>query len=175
MNEKPYTKHWVAAVYLFVMMLLDGTLTQVLATWSSSAAGPGIPQVLLMGLIFVAIFVPDENWVVPMAIIMGLLMDMFYTGIVGVNTFILPIITYCVRQLRPYIAHTSVVTWGVFIISVAVQMYGEYVLLHFMGQVDVSTKLMITQHLAPSLTVNIILFVILYFPCTRLLVKLTQR
>lgn len=175
MNDKPFTRHWVSAVALFLALLFDGTVTQILAIWSKSPAGPGVPQILLMMLIFVAIFVPDDNWIVWMALVFGLLMDMYYTGIIGVNALILPLLTYLVRQLRPYVAHTSVVTWAIFIIAMAVQMFGEYALLHFMGQTDVSLKLLLTQHLAPSLTVNIILFIILYFPCTRLLVKLTQR
>ncbi|WP_127848872.1 rod shape-determining protein MreD [Lacticaseibacillus hulanensis] len=175
MNDKPYTRHWVAAVFLFVALLLDGTMTQVLATWSTSPAGPGVPQIMLMVLVFIALLVPEENWVVAMAIVAGVLMDMFYTGVIGVDALILPLITYLVRSLRPYVAHSGVVAWGIFIIAMAVRMYAEYLLLHFMGQTVVTTKLLITQHLAPSLTVNIIIFMIIYFPCTRLLVKLTQR
>ncbi len=175
MNDKPFTRHWVSAIFLFIALLLDGTLMQVLSTWSSRISGPGAPQILLMVLVLIAIFVPDESWVVPMALVFGLLMDMFYTGVIGVSALVLPLITYCVRQLRPYVAHTGIVTWAIFIIAMSSRLFGEYALMSVMSLTNLSFVDMVTQAWAPGLTVNVILFIIIYYPCTRLLVKLTQK
>ncbi|WP_462400747.1 rod shape-determining protein MreD [Lacticaseibacillus pantheris] len=174
MDEKKFTRHWVAIATVYLAVLLDGALAHVLGQWIMRATYTGVPQLTLLSLVLVVVFVPQENWVMPIAIGAGLITDFFYTGILGVNTFILPLIVFLVTQVRPIVPRRWLFVWAVFVIAVTISEVASYVVAMMLGSTTASVGALITQHIAPGLTVNIILFAIMYYGLSRLLVKLTQ-
>ncbi|WP_054749284.1 rod shape-determining protein MreD [Lacticaseibacillus thailandensis] len=174
MDEKRFTRHWVAIVTVYLAVLLDGALSHVLGQWIMRPTYTGVPQLTLLSLVLVVIFVPQETWTMAIAIGAGLITDCFYTGILGVNTFIIPLIVFVVMQVRPIIPRKWLFVWAVCVIAETLQEVANYVVALMLGSTTASVGALISEHIAPGLTVNIILFAIIYYALSRLLVKLTQ-
>jgi rod shape-determining protein MreD len=79
-----------------------------------------------------------------------------------------------VTQVRPIVPRRWLFVWAVFVIAVTISEVASYVVAMMLGSTTASVGALITQHIAPGLTVNIILFAIMYYGLSRLLVKLTQ-
>lgn len=83
LNEKHFTGHWWVVLLLLLLMLIDGSLASVLAQWIMRPNFMGTPQLTLLGLIMITLFVPEEKYITWIAALIGLLFDTFYTGILG--------------------------------------------------------------------------------------------
>ncbi|WP_155285936.1 rod shape-determining protein MreD [Lacticaseibacillus zhaodongensis] len=174
MNDKPFTKHWVAFVYLLVAMMLDGGVTHILSNWTMKPQGTAVPQITLFALVLIALFVPRESWLIIWAVVFGFIFDMYFSGLIGIYTMIFPLITYVVAKSRPYVPRTWPFVLAVFIIAQTARMFLDYAVAMVLNATHIGLLDVITQHLAPGLTLNMVLFAILYYPCSRLLVKLTR-
>ena len=85
------------------------------------------------------------------------------------------LVIYVVRQIRPYIPHTPIFVGMVYIIALLLYGVASYAANHFIGYGSASVVMLIANHLGPGLTVNLILFVIVYGPLHRLLMNLAEE
>lgn len=171
-NEKPFTRHWLAFVVLLIALCLDGSLSHVLGQWTMQPQNTGVPQVTLMALVLLGIFVPRESWLLGWSVPFGLMYDSYYTGILGVYTFIFPLLVYLLIQMRPYIPRTWPFVLAIYVILLTARAVLDYIVAVFMNETTINLIQMVTQHLGPAFEINLILFAIIYYPCSRLLVKL---
>ncbi len=121
------------------------------------------------------VFVPEEKYITWIAAIIGLLFDTFYTGILGVNALLFPLVIYTIRQIRPYIPRTPVFVGMVYIIGLLLYGIANYIMNRFIGFGTGNVVMLIANHLGPGLTVNLALFVIVYGPLHRLLDNLAEE
>lgn len=171
-TERPYTGHGWIALLLFVTLLLDGALAQWLGQWLMQPTFMATPQLTLMTLVMLAIMVPKEKYLVYFAIVAGLLFDSFYTGMLGINTLLWPLMVFLVQLLRPYVPQTPLYLAVVQIICLTAHALADYLLNRFTGYGNVGITTLITVHLAPGLLVNLVMFAIGYLPLRRLLINL---
>lgn len=174
-DDKPFTRHWVAFVFLLVAMILDGAVTHTVSRWMMSPTNTAVPQITLLMLVLITLFVPRESWIVVWAAIFGFIFDMYFSGVIGVYTMIFPLIIFLVSQSREYVPRTWPFVLAVFILAETARMFLDYTVAVVLSATQTSFLDMITQHLAPGLALNMLLFAILYYPCSRLLVKLTRE
>lgn len=172
MNDKPFTKHWLSAIFLLIAFFLDGSLMQSLGQFLLRGPYVALPQMLTLGFVLLALFVRQETWLVPFAILFGLFVDSYYSGILGVETLILPLVVYFIVILRDYLPATWPFALGLFIIALMAQSLLDYAIAALMNVTTISLTTFIVQHVGPTFNLNVILFAISYYPCTRLLVKL---
>lgn len=175
LNEKHFTGHWWIVLLLLLLMLIDGSLASVLAQWIMRPNFMGTPQLTLLGLIMITLFVPEEKYITWIAAIIGLLFDTFYTGILGVNALLFPLVIYTIRQIRPYIPRTPVFVGMVYIIGLLLYGIANYIMNRFIGFGTGNVVMLIANHLGHGLTVNLALFVIVYGPLHRLLDNLAEE
>ncbi|QVI35732.1 rod shape-determining protein MreD [Lacticaseibacillus chiayiensis] len=175
LNEKHFTGHWWIISILLLLLLIDGSLASVLAQWIMQPSFMGIPQLTLLGLVMVTLLVPEEKYTTWIGALIGLVFDSFYTGILGVNALLFALVIYIVRQIRPYIPHTAVFVGMVYIIALLLYSIANYFVNHFIGYGNSGVVTLIANHLGPGLTVNLILFVIVYGPLHRVLINLAEE
>lgn len=175
MNDKPFTKHWCSALLLLLALLLDGSLMQTLGQFLLRGPYVALPELLTLMFVLLALFLRRETWLIPLAILFGLLADSYYSGILGVNVFMLPLLVYLMLLARDYLPATWPFALGLFIIALMAQSMLDYTIATLMGVTTMSISTFIVQHVAPTFNLNVILFAISYYPCTRLLVKLESE
>ena len=174
MNDKPFTKHWLVFLVAFFALILDGSLDHMLGGLITHGVPSATPMTFLLVFVFMAVYVPREKWMIWQAILLGLIYDSYYDGIIGVHMLILPLIIYVVLTIRDAIPRTWPFMLGMFIIALTAWTFMDYLAALFTSATNISIITMITQHLAPNINLNVILFAILYYPCSRLLVKLNS-
>ncbi|WP_225047134.1 rod shape-determining protein MreD [Lacticaseibacillus kribbianus] len=159
---------WVALV-LIVALLLDGTLTQVFAQWLMTPLFTGVPQVTLIALVMIALILPDEAYIVAIAAVLGLIADSFYTGMLGVDLLLWPLLIYVVRQIQPLIPQTVLYVGAVVILTLTAYLVANYFVARFLGATSVGFVTLVANHVGPGLTVNLVLFALVYAPLGKLL------
>ncbi|WP_461213490.1 rod shape-determining protein MreD [Lacticaseibacillus sp. GG6-2] len=173
-TQRPFTGHGWVVLLLFVALLLDGVLSLVLGQWLLTAQFSGVPQLTLITMLMVVIFLPEEKYIVVYAVAFGLLFDIVYTGILGVNALIWPLIVYIAVQLRGFVPRAPLFVGSLVVISVTIFSVANYAMNELIGYGPDSITQLVAVHLGPSLVVNLIGFAIVYLPLSRLLINLRR-
>ncbi|PIO83691.1 rod shape-determining protein MreD [Loigolactobacillus backii] len=165
------TQIWVPLL-LFGLMLFDGSLSTIFTSHFYSYPNVMISRLVLLGLVLVSFFLPDMKHLLLWAFIIGLFYDSFYTGILGVYTFLFPLIVYLTRQIRVYFTPTAIAIGAIYLIELTILESFVYGMNRFMGLTTATLANFIPDVLGPTLLLNLVYFVILYFPLRQLLLKL---
>ncbi|MCI1985988.1 MAG: rod shape-determining protein MreD [Lactobacillus sp.] len=173
-TEHPFTGHGWIALLLFVALLLDGVLSLVLGQWLLTPQFSGVPQLTLITLLMIVIFLPEEQYVVVFAVGFGLLFDVVYTGILGITALLWPVIVYIAVQLRRYIPRSPLFVGALVVIAVTLFVAFNDVLNQLIGYGTSAFVLLVTAHLGPALLVNVVGFAIVYLPLSRILINLKR-
>ena len=129
-----------------------------------------VPRFLLVVLTLMGIYY-FRNVTLIYAGILGLMYDVYYTGIIGAYLFLLPISVYAASKMMKII-QTNLLTAGLVVLinllMVEFLIYGLNVLLF---GVKVTVTQFMDARLWPTLLLNIIFFLVIVIPFSRLLQK----
>ncbi|WP_407891708.1 rod shape-determining protein MreD [Lacticaseibacillus sp. N501-2] len=173
-TKRPFTGHGWVLLILFVALLLDGVLSLVLGQWLLTPQFSGVPELTLIALLMTVIFLPDEQYIVWYAVGFGLLFDMIYTGIIGINALIWPLIVYIAVQLRQFVPKSPLFVGALVVIAVTIFCLANDVMNEFIGFGTTNFVTLVAVHMGPSLLVNLVGFAIVYLPLSRLLINLKR-
>jgi len=137
-----------------------------------------IPRFLIMYLIFLSIYY-SRNRAMGYALLFGLLYDVFFIDIIGLYSFLYPLICLIASFIMKYIYQHLIVTT---IISLVLVAGLEFVLFQFfslLGLRDMTLQVFISERLIPTMIANSIFLVVLgwafkYVINARLLQRLNQ-
>lgn len=123
----------------------------------------------VLWLVFTVLFEgPRENHLEIWAAVIGGLFDLYYTGILGVFVFIFPIAVVvtkvCYREFPINFLSGLLITF----IDVTLITVASYVASRFAQVTTASLTDMLVYSLGPTLSYNLAIFVILYYPVQRL-------
>ncbi len=125
-----------------------------------------VPRFLLVVLILMAIYY-FRNVTLIYAAIFGLLFDIYYTGVIGAYLFLFPIAVYTaskmVKVLQINVLTSGLITMLIVAMTEAL-VYGLNLLLF---DVNVTVSQFIYARLLPTLTLNFIFYLIIFFPFSR--------
>ena len=131
---------------LFLAMFLDGGLTQVFAKQMFTNTMAMESRLVLLFIVMAVCYGNVEHLVMWSAIV-GLFYDMFYTGILGVFTMILPLMVLLI-----YLIDITIVTFLFFWANSLVDF------------TDATITDLIGRTLGPTLIYNLAWFVVLFLP-----------
>ncbi|KAF1295249.1 rod shape-determining protein MreD [Enterococcus sp. JM4C] len=167
MLRKEYVRYYAPAVF-FLLMLLDGQFTRVVGIWSNGGYLANV-HLLLLAVLCGCITLP-KRFMILTTIILGIIYDSYYIGVIGIFAVALPVTVLCMYGLAKTI-NTNVFTlffgYIIFItsfeaISLAIQFIFKLAV--------IDGSVFITQYLAPTLLLNMGLFVLLIVPFKKLFV-----
>jgi rod shape-determining protein MreD len=125
-----------------------------------------IPHFLLASLILTGIYF-FRNTALVYAAVFGLIFDIYYTGMIGAYLFLFPIAVYLAAKMKR-IVHLNVLTSGLIVLLnialVEMLIYGLNMLLF---NVPVTMAAFLKMRLAPSLSINLIFYILIFFPFTK--------
>lgn len=137
-----------------------------------------IPRFLIMYLIFISIYY-SRNRAMIYGLIFGVLYDVFFIDIIGLYSFLYPLICLIASFIVKFIHQHLFVTTLLSLVLVAVL---EFVLYHFfslIGLTDVSLQVFVFERLIPTMIANSIFLIMLgwafkYVINARLIQRLNQ-
>lgn len=137
-----------------------------------------IPRFLIMYLIFISIYY-SRNRAMAYALFFGLLYDVFFLDIIGLYSFLYPLICLIASFIMRYIHQHLIVTTLMSLVLVGGLEFALYQFFSLIGLTDISLQVFVRERLVPTMIANSIFLVVLgwafkYVINARLLQRLNQ-
>lgn len=137
-----------------------------------------IPRFLIMYLIFISIYY-SRNRAMIYGLLFGVLYDVFFIDIIGLYSFLYPLICLIASFIVKFIHQHLIVTTLLSLILVAVLEFALYQFFSLIGLTDVTLQVFVSERLIPTMIANSIFLVMLgwafkYVINARLIQRLNQ-
>lgn len=161
----------IVPAVLFFCFLLESVFADLIEPVWFELEYMVIPRFTLITLILSAVFY-DRVKTISLGIFFGFLVDLIYTDILGIYLFLFPLMVYltskAVKFVEPNILIMLVIA-TVEIICLEGFLYGLYYLI---GSTSIQPDQFVDLRLIPSLLINGVFIVIIFYPLRKLLKKL---
>ncbi|MGQ4559220.1 rod shape-determining protein MreD [Levilactobacillus hammesii] len=150
---------------LFLMLFLDGSISQVFSVQMFSASSVMISHLVVLWLVCGVLF--EENMAMPLAkwaAVAGVVFDLYYTGIFGVYVFVFPLVVYLTRQIVKYISPNFLSGLLIYFIDITIVEAMSFIASRAVHMTSMSGSSFLVNTLGPTLALNLAMFVVLYFP-----------
>jgi rod shape-determining protein MreD len=149
---------------LFLFVVLEGVALELLPSKLVMGNLLIVPHWVLVFLVFLAVFYDYENtyFSVLYGIIFGLLIDVVYTGVLGVYMFSYAIVIYIVHGLKKMLHGNIYVTLLLGFIGVALADSLIHFIFKMVGLTDTVWTDYFTHRLLPTVILNLVFLLILY-------------
>lgn len=150
---------------LFIAFFLDGSISQLAAPLLFNYPYTAVPYLTVLWLVLSVFFISTIkiNFVFWAAVI-GFIFDVYYTGVLGVSIFIFPLTVMITRGLYHALAPNFLSDFLIFFIDITFIIIVSYIAMAMIGQTHLSISELLVNALAPSLALNLIFLVLLYYP-----------
>lgn len=155
---------------LFLIVALEGVAMELLPNFIKFAPYYIIPYWLLLVLILITFFLYENKPSLPIvyAIIFGLILDIVYTGILGVHMFIFAFVVYVMQLLNRVLQINLIVSIITVVVSVTLTEFLLYIIYSFIGFVSMPLNVFLINRLMVTLIANIVFMMIIYWPAKQL-------
>lgn len=164
-------KRYVFVIGMFLFLLLDGALSYNFANWMFTPRTNMESRLILLWLIMAVCYL-DYDKILAWSFLAGIIFDLYYTGILGIFTFLLPLMVYLNREAFGFFRPTFINVCLIYLIDVTMLTTMFYWANQLIGFTTVSATEFIAKTLGPTLAYNMFFFVILYLPLRRYFEKL---
>lgn len=148
---------------LFLAMFLDGGLTQVFAKYMFTNTMVMESRLVLLFIVMAVCYGSVEHLVMWSAIV-GLFYDMFYTGILGVFTMILPLMVYVTKYIFQFFTRSFIVVLLIYLIDITIVTFLFFWANSLVDFTNATITDLIGRTLGPTLIYNLAWFVVLFLP-----------
>jgi len=137
-----------------------------------------IPRFLIMYLIFISIYY-SRNRAMVYGLVFGVLYDVFFIDIIGLYSFLYPLICLIASFIVKYIHQHLLVTTTLSLVLVALLEFALYHFFSLIGLTDISLSVFVFERLLPTMIANSIFLIMLgwafkYVISARLIQRLNQ-
>lgn len=157
---------YYAPVVFFLLMLVDGQLTQAVRNLTDNVYFANAHFMLLAFLMAVPSL--SKRYLLITALVLGLICDSYYIGIIGIYTVALAATVMMMYQFQQ-VVHTNMLTafFGLVIFVTTYELIAVSLQIIFQLS-NVAPLVFITKVLGPTLLFNMLIFVIFSYPLKRL-------
>lgn len=166
-------KRLLFPLILFVLLVSEGLALDLLPSTLTSTEILIIPHWVLVFLTLVTLFYDtnDTFYAIIYGILFGLLIDIVYTGILGVYMFTYPFTLYIVHLLKRFFQTNLIMTLFISMIGIIISELLLLFIFSIVGIVDVAMTQFLMNRLLPTLLANILFLVPLYLLFTKRLIR----
>lgn len=161
---------------LFIAFFLDGSLSKVFANQFFSFPYSMVSQLVLLWLVLAFFF--EGNVKIPLygfAVAVGVLNDLFYSGIFGLFVVLYPLMVWLTKFLAKFFSENFFNTMMIFFIDVCAFQLLNYWAFLLIGVIHINVGSFLLYTLAPTLALNLVYFVILYWPINGLYTRASAK
>lgn len=159
---------------LLLALLLDGIIAAVFSSSLYTATTDSVSRLIVICIVVFSFHV-NRNHMFLFGIIFGLLYDSYYVGILGVYTVLFPIVIYLCDKMKKIFNLNLFVFILILIIQVSLiefLLYGFYAVMN-LTMMDITSFL--ANRLGPTLLLNSIYMLVLYFPLNKIAAEITHE
>ncbi|MCO0832283.1 rod shape-determining protein MreD [Fructobacillus sp. W13] len=158
---------------MVLLFLLDGNLTASLGNFLMRGSLHAVPMLTLIWFFYAIQFgVMDKMPFYAYVVTIGVLYDIFYTGILGTYTVAFLAGTFVMERLQPYFDSRMMSGLLLFLIGMLVYLAATYFAGKIIGVAHVSHLAFFIFLLLPTSVFNLILAALFYYPSWSLLQRL---
>lgn len=172
MIEKGYLKY-IAPPLLFIFMLLDAHVNRLFTHFFNDSYQMNA-HVMILVLLVVSEFL-DKRFMIGTMLVIGILYDLYYIGVIGIYAVILPLITVLIYLFGRVIQQNLLTLFFSMIIFVTFFELGSTLIQMVFQLAQVNNRLFVTRFLGPTLGINILFFIFLIFPIRKIFVEKESR
>lgn len=158
---------WSLPIIFYMLMFLDGQLSFLMKIIAKNDISFNIH--LLLFAILIASFHCSRTYLLWVSTLIGLLYDSYYYGLLGIQAFVLPIIVLFIYWIFKHVSPSFLSLLGSMIIFITLMEGSTFLLQNIFQLIHVSTVSFIIHDLGPTLALNTILFILLYYPIRKLM------
>ncbi|KRL04201.1 rod shape-determining protein MreD [Liquorilactobacillus oeni] len=151
---------------LFFTLFLDGALSNAFSKQMFTLSFSIESRIFILWLVMCVCFT-DLNRPYLWAICVGLVFDLYYTGIIGPFTMIVPLIVYLTKTMYSFFKPSFIVVLLIYLIDITLVTFLFYLINAMIGFTNSSMADFISMTLGPTLAYNLAVFVVLYIPVQR--------
>lgn len=163
-QPRQYQHRWLLPLVIAVNFFLDGSLSLAFSNLFYDNNLQMAPQLILLSVVMCTFAFPESKMLFWYALVAGLAYDLFYTGLIGQYMLIVPLTYLITKSLMNYFLPSAIYELGADIICVLVGQLILYFLAHFFGMTQAGVGQFISNALAPTIILNVLLFLIFYWP-----------
>lgn len=161
-------RQYIFPLGLIISFFLDGTIQFVFMAQLQSQTTIMVSHLLLLWLIM-GIFYTDNKHLELWAFGVGLAFDSYYAGILGIYMILLPLIVYLTKIAYQYFEPSFIVILLIYFIDLAVLEVSYYAVNEMIGFANESVTTFVSTSFGPTLAFNLVVFIILYYPISKLM------
>lgn len=156
-------------IALIIWFYLDGILGATLQHQMFNYPYAMSSYLAVLWLIFAVLFEgPNNNHLELWSVLIGILFDIYYTGVLGVFVFVLPIIVLLTKLCYRDFPINFLTGMLIAFIDITVITAASFAASQFTHITTATLADMLVYSLGPTLAYNLAAFVILYYPVQRL-------
>ncbi len=156
---------YVFPIGLFISLFLDGALSHVWAPLFFHFPYSMASELVLLWLVLSYFF---ENGVdiplIPFAIAAGIVADLYCSGVLGLYMVLYPCIVALTKVLAHYFSDSFLPAIMIFFVDIVVFTTVNYFAYYMVGVTSVGFGDFIIYSLAPTLLLNVVYFLVFYWP-----------
>ncbi|GAA2914452.1 rod shape-determining protein MreD [Enterococcus pseudoavium] len=172
MIRRTTLKH-ITPFLLFFLFLIDAHVTRVIATLTDNVYVANSHLALLVLLVISQVI--DERFLFWTALVLGVLYDLYYIGVIGIYAVIFPLLVMLFYLFKQLIQQNTLTLFFTTVISVTLFEFVSLLLQTIFGLTGGNEGFFVPRYLGPTLLFNILIFVILIFPLERILIDPTEK
>lgn len=164
-------KRIILPFILLIVLALEGVAIELLPVAFKASSLYIIPHWILLVLILATLIFDKGNTLTAIVYgaVFGLMIDIVYTGILGVYMFVIPFTLYIAGFLNRFLQTNwfmSLVITAVCLFITELSLYSIY---SFIGTVTMTFSYFLSNRFLPTLIANLLFMVIIYYPMEKLL------
>lgn len=167
----PWRRIFVPLSLLFVCLLLDGVISALFQPQLSFNPGYMTPRLFVLAFLLCAFYLPTKQ-LVTLSIVFGLIYDSYYTGVLGIYAAYLTITVFAISKIRDIFFPNIAIIGMVGIVVLTFFELFVYFTYRAIGFVQMEMVEFFAQRLGPTLLLNGILFIVLYYPLKKVILQI---
>lgn len=166
MKQKTYFQWWLPIVF-FLLMLLDSQLSYVVRILVGGQVILNF-HLLLMAII-AASFHCKRSYLLVVTTFIGFLYDNYYYGVLGIQMLALPLIVLLVYWIFSKVEPSFLSLIVSLVIFVTIMEFTVFIVQIVFKLIHATMLNFIVDVLGPSLLLNVIVFILLYYPLKKII------
>lgn len=156
---------FVFPIGLFLFLFLDGSLSHIWGRLYFAYPYSMMSELVLLWLVLSYFFEEDIDIpLIPFSIAAGAVFDLYFTGVLGLDIFLFPLIVELTKLLAHYFSNSFLTMIMIFFIDIVAFCTLSYWAYSLVGIAKMGFGDFLIFTLAPTLALNLVYFVVLYWP-----------